>query len=1483
MASGAKKDNDLSTMLKIVPMIKEVGYDEWLKKIQLVAYQYDWYNEDDFDEDNEWDPTQFAPVNGGNLSAADKRAKKVCFTLIFNTLKGHEHLLTSIAMGDTVAAFKAVTTYFQRDTAAGAVDASSAFTTSSMMKDHVSISEFVALVSKRAKKVIKSGGSANEVDKLSTLLKGLLPEFKEVKTIIMMQPMNTLVYSDVAAHLFDYAQTNGIDSLKQGGSKDKVFLAEEQSEIPACRNFARHGSCSFGEKCKFDHGGGQSKSKQQHQSKPTHQKRHCNYCGKDTHNEDRCFKKKSDERSNGGPATRSKRDRSEYEGGVENAAFVAKAVKMYKKSLASKSARRGKRSDTDSDGSDSDSGAHTFMMMADAPKLQAKNGAYVNAAYYHSDKSSTWISDCGSNRFTTNDETDFIKGTTEESNIKVEIGAGHVMCTKTGDVRVKDEKTGSQLLLTTVLFLPNCGRKLISESKLDKGGCSVVKPGNGTCKVTLVKSGNLLMTAKLDSTDLYVYKHLKVVSSKVTGSKRSRSDYEAGVEDASFVAKAVKVSKKGRCLRGKPSDHDNENSGSYNTAPVSTLGQASLPTSVACMGLEATTANAINDLLLQHRLRGHFNFPALRKLLGLKSSTTKPPCHECNIAMLKGISMDKVTSKPRAEEILQRIHMDVGFGRNSELVYQLYIDDHSRRHFIDQLDTKAETLPRFKVLKKKMENDKAPLKVAFQRCDAESIYNSKAWIEFREEEGIEYEPNGPYRKESVIERGMQTVGNGARAFMLHGNAPEDDMMDALSHMVFCINGRPHSANPGRPTDYTPFESWHKQRLKPSKRMLQGVLFCLVYARIHPEQRYKDGDTSYPAVFLGCSHNSRAFKVRELSTGKKYFVSEGRWMPHVMPYRQNVPGALTTLDVDYGDFEPMRVISEGDDLAARERLSREREPSSKALDNIAALITSADPDPNSWEEALASEDALEWIEAGLVEKNNHLANKTWILVDESEAAGKKIFHPNFVFKRKWLPATMEYPGGVLDKLKVRMTIAAFKRMLIDGVDYREKYAATPKWNSTRIVFALTAHFDWELELNDVEAFFLAAWLEEGEEIFMHQAARYSDGSGRICKVQKSMYGLPQAAYHAQQKQIKNFALDGIKPTMSDMAIFVKKEPKKLAEYIGSTHVDDTLAAGTPAGLAIARKSLQRVFTIKNMPNPTLVLGVQVERSRKHKWLKLHQANYTLNLLNTYDMLDSKPTSTPLDKGVTKYLMPEQEGPDSNEDLHYRKHFQELYGKLIWLAPKTRPDLLFTVNYFSRMLRTAGKREFNLLRDRPLRYLNGTRAHGTVYQAGTSLSIGGGSDSDFAGDLKTSRSTMGTFTKLGKYGVITASSRLERPIMSSTGHAETVAAASWCKDAKWLRVMLREMGVAETGAAVCEVDNDGVIKQAIKSINHAAAKHYRVAQAYVRQLSDDNEVRLHKSWTEDNSSDMFTKALDKRLFQKHCRDIMGPQENPSKMGD
>ena len=345
------------------------------------------------------------------------------------------------------------------------------------------------------------------------------------------------------------------------------------------------------------------------------------------------------------------------------------------------------------------------------------------------------------------------------------------------------------------------------------------------------------------------------------------------------------------------------------------------------------------------------------------------------------------------------------------------------------------------------------------------------------------------------------------------------------------------------------------------------------------------------------------------------------------------------------------------------------------------------------------------------------------------------------------------------------------------------------------------------------------------------------------------------------------------TTADDCVYVTRD--HTSGYCASgTHVDDTMAVGDNKGLQKLADTLEKRFKITCKRNPTVITGVQVERNREKKWLKLHQSAYTNALLEKYDRLDARPVDTPMDPGTSKALMllPTEESTPASV-----KMYQEIVGGLMWLM-RTRPDMHFTIQLLSRFLRNATPAHVAIALGRSMKYLAGTTNHGIVFSPGSGeWKLWGASDADLAGDLTTARSTIAHATFLGDVGCVSSSSTLERKICNSTGMSETFAHQALAKQIIWDRHILRELGFNQTHPTLALTDNEGVEKQSTKAINHAGAKHYRIAQAMVRQLNVDKVIRTAHIGTEDNCADLLTKTkcLPTMAFEKHKRKMMGCQ--------
>src|SRR5438445_9783201 len=99
------------------------------------------------------------------------------------------------------------------------------------------------------------------------------------------------------------------------------------------------------------------------------------------------------------------------------------------------------------------------------------------------------------------------------------------------------------------------------------------------------------------------------------------------------------------------------------------------------------------------------------------------------------------------------------------------------------------------------------------------------------------------------------------------------------------------------------------------------------------------------------------------------------------------------------------------------------------------------------------------------------------------------------------------GNVIT-FKWRLVAKEFKQ--IHGVDYDETFFPIAMLKSIRILFAIAAYHDYEIWQMDVKTAFLNRNLLEDVYMIQHEDFTNPKNAGKVCKLQRSIYGLKQAS-------------------------------------------------------------------------------------------------------------------------------------------------------------------------------------------------------------------------------------------------------------------------------------------------------------------------------------------------------------------------------------
>ena len=121
--------------------------------------------------------------------------------------------------------------------------------------------------------------------------------------------------------------------------------------------------------------------------------------------------------------------------------------------------------------------------------------------------------------------------------------------------------------------------------------------------------------------------------------------------------------------------------------------------------------------------------------------------------------------------------------------------------------------------------------------------------------------------------------------------------------------------------------------------------------------------------------------------------------------------------------------------------------------------------------------------------------------------------------------------------------------------------------------------------------------------------------------------------------------------------------------------------------------------------------------------------TEKILHRFDMHNSKLVSSPINPDVKFTAC---KNPD---DVCSQEMYQVVFGSLLYLSNKTRPDIAFAVTSAACFCASLTKEHWTAVK-RILHYLNGSQQLGLLYKANTlSEEITGFSDADWPGDVET----------------------------------------------------------------------------------------------------------------------------------------------------
>ena len=516
----------------------------------------------------------------------------------------------------------------------------------------------------------------------------------------------------------------------------------------------------------------------------------------------------------------------------------------------------------------------------------------------------------------------------------------------------------------------------------------------------------------------------------------------------------------------------------------------------------------------------------------------------------------------------------------------------------------------------------------------------------------------------------------------------------------------------------------------------------------------------------------------------------------------------------------------------------------------AFVVIPETDPDSLKEARESEDWPEWERAIQVELNQLKRMGTWQLVEKPEGA--------VPIRNKWVLVKKRNKAGEIIKYKARMVAKGCAQR--PGYDYLEMHSPVVRMETIRAILAVAATRKLFIYQLDIKGAYLNRKLKQ--RVYMRQPEGYDDGTGRVCMLVKTLYGLKQAGREWNQEFDSKLRRRGYVRLRSDPCVYIWCVDEDFV--IITVWVDDLLLFATTIELRDkARADIEREWEVTDLGEPSKIVGIEINQTQD--FISISQIRYIESILRKEGMERCNSVSTPLDPNVP--LVPNPEGNEGSRSNSYAR----LLGQLQFVANATRPDICYAVNRLAAYTANPSLQHTTALK-RILRYLSGTRTYGIVYRSLPHQSnfFYGYADAAY-GNADDHRSTTGYVFIAGE-GAITWSSKKQIATALSSTEAEYVALSEASCEVFWLRNVYEELGLLQEDTPTeIRGDNEGSIAMAKNPQFHKRSKHIARRWHWVRELVQDRIITVESCRDPEQTADVLTKALPRPKHQKHIKDM------------
>nr|GEW17959.1 ribonuclease H-like domain-containing protein [Tanacetum cinerariifolium] len=455
--------------------------------------------------------------------------------------------------------------------------------------------------------------------------------------------------------------------------------------------------------------------------------------------------------------------------------------------------------------------------------------------------------------------------------------------------------------------------------------------------------------------------------------------------------------------------------------------------------------------------------------------------------------------------------------------------------------------------------------------------------------------------------------------------------------------------------------------------------CLAYATIL-NSHDKFGSKSEKCVLVGYSNSKKGYKLWSLDNKRIMYYRDVKFFENIFPFKQNNSTVIDN-SVQYVNHLKNFNTNTLDAYLKYQMMRREGTPALSGMDANASVSENgsfaADEENNSNSEG-----------NGL-----HDQSQDNVSQDNNGAQNLRMSSRTSVFPKK------------------------FNDFIVDS----------------KVKYGLEKYNSWSLFQMDINNAFVYGDLEE--TVYMNLTPGYFlDNENKVCKLNKSLYGLKQTPRQWNAKLIAALLENNFMHSKSDYSLFTKSFGDVFIALL--VYVDDIIITeNSLTEIEMVKQFLKTKFMIKDLGKLKYFLGIEVLDTPKG--ICLNQRKYCLDLIDEFGLLAGKPSNLPMQPNISLTSEPS----DTDPLLDNVTEYQKLIGKHIYLTI-TRPDIAYTVSCLSQFMHNPLRSHLKTV-IKVIRYLKGSPCKGinVIKGSASSIDLKAYSDPDWARCADTRRSIIG----------------------------------------------------------------------------------------------------------------------------------------------